>query len=189
MLNNKKLVKIAVCMLLSVTLVCASFLEVFAEEVVNYVPYTDTANNLYCHAGISASITRDEGIVHAIQATTLAAKNIESMDSTYTNIKIVTEIFVYDEGRLIHSDVVDYENVENDNNIGDLNLDTMEYGLAVDTNWIVPDVTNPFDYVLTYHTVFDADSILGYDAYGNPRYAVIWDYTGVYGYNDLLLFN
>ena len=178
MLKNKKLVKIAVCMLLSVTLVCASFLEVFAEDVANFVPYTDTENNMYYHAEITASVDKNDGIVYAVQASTLVAKNIEQFSATYGNLFIVTIIRVSDEGEEIYC-------LREETS---LDLAVAGAGAEARTEWIVPNMMNPFDYVTTLHIVYDLDNV-EYDVAGNPYNPVIWSYRGVYGYNDFLLFS
>ena len=59
MLKNKKLVKIVVSMLLSVTLVCAMCFQAYAEDRMRYYPKEDTVNNMYYCGIVWSSIDAD----------------------------------------------------------------------------------------------------------------------------------
>ena len=71
-----------------------------------------------------------------------------------------------------------------------MNLATNEYGTEARTEWIVPDVNAPFDYIISYHKVYNVQNVIvhpgGYEEWvvGDP----LWSDICVVSYSDFLLF-
>ena len=72
-----------------------------------------------------------------------------------------------------------------------LNFEEIPEGTVITTQWIVPDQTRPFDYAITYHRVYLAESLAAWEEdqcrpESERQCPVIWERVPVLGYNDLL---
>ena len=180
MLKNKKLVKIVVSMLLSVTLVCAMCLQVYAEDRVRIHPERDTVNNMFYCGVIFSAIDADDGIVYAVSAGTTARANITSEDTTYSKLGIEARVLLFRGSETYEEVAYDY-----------VDLETNSSGTSVYTDWLVPDVARPFDYVITYHRVYEVESQAEWEqqklfSLEDRTCPLLCDQVWVYSYTDLL---
>ncbi|MBQ7337382.1 MAG: hypothetical protein IJW40_11720 [Clostridia bacterium] len=140
MKNKRRWIKVVVSTVIAVSLLCAWCLPLYAETPY-YINTIDTNNNLWYSAEIDGSANTD--VVYAVNAGTFVSVYDLSAPPALSRVIVTTTITMYRGGEVIGyeyaTDVLDFSE---------------HFYIDQQTAWIVPDATNPFDYVITTHTVY-----------------------------------